>query len=136
MNQNIQITNLTKGIINLVGKYQILPGKSIILGVLEYNPILSKINLQKNLGWLDWKFIPVNYSKQEVPTVEEKFSTVNEPAQEVVVKPTVNEVEVSTSTAEDKNFDKHPASPLIAKKWKKMLKQEGEPKTDDSKRTV
>ena len=37
MNQNIQITNLTQGVVYLDGKYLILPGKLIVLTVLEYH---------------------------------------------------------------------------------------------------
>jgi hypothetical protein len=125
MNQNMQIVNLSKGIVTLDGKYSILPGKSITLTVLEYPQILHKINLQKQLGWIDWKFVPVDYSKQETSTQK-----VEQPVSPVVVTESIPVVE-------EKVQEPHPASPLISKRiMKKLMKQEGEPKADDSKGTV
>lgn len=126
MNQNIQITNISQGLITVDGKYSVLPGKSIILTVLEYPQILGKINLQKQLGWIDWKFVPVDYSKQG--TFAQK---VEQPVSSVVVTEPVPVAE------EEKVQEPHPASPLISKRMiKKLMKQEGEPKANDSKGTV
>ena len=132
MNQNMKIVNLTKGVITLVGKYVILPGKSITLTVLEYPQILSKINLQKQLGWIDWKFVPVDYLGSEVsPLAIEPISVAE--SQPVAV---VSTEETPLAASEVKVTEPHPASPLIARKFRKLLKQEGDPKTDDTKGTV
>lgn len=132
MNQDIQIVNLTKGVISLAGKHQILPRKSITLSVIEYNPILSKINLFKSLGWLDFKFIPVNLNRE---VSSQKISST-EFTQEIVVESATSLDKISTPVVEEKTSESHPASPLISRKWKRLFRQEGDLKTDDSKRIV
>jgi len=127
MDQNLQITNLTQGAISLDGKYLILPGKLLILTVLEYHQILQKIELYKQLGWVSWKFIPVEYPKQNCGYFKE--------TEEVLVNQPILNTEVVA--VEEIPVELHPASPLITKrKWTRRVKTEGEIKVDDSKGTI
>jgi hypothetical protein len=88
------------------------------------------MNLLKQMGWVDWKFVPVDYENKEVSVQEIKQNeTSNEELNDVsAVSP------VLTAIEEKNSQEPHPASPLISKRMiKKLMKQEGEFKADDSK---
>jgi selenocysteine lyase/cysteine desulfurase len=95
MNQNMKVVNLTKGIVALDNKHVILPEKEVTLTVLEYPSILGKMNLLKQMGWVDWKFVPVDYENKEVSVQEIKQNeTSNEELNDVsAVSPVLTAIE-------------------------------------------